>query len=315
MLGGGSKTMKSWILLHLAIAIHLGIDWLGFPTMKGKVLYLNFEISEFFMVERAKKICETLCVEYPEDMEFWHLRGFACSAELIIPVIIEKIRGEGYVLIIIDPTYKLMGDRDENAPGGVGDLLNQFERIAVETGAAVAFAAHYSKGNQASKEAIDRISGSGVFGRDPDTILPMTLHAEAHAFVIEPILRNFPPVAPFVLRWEYPLMQTDAELNPEHLKLPRMPRRQSKPTPTIEEFVGLFPKFAAATIEASTLDSQTIAKEFDDHLWKTGAIPELKKRACEEGHLKIKVLAHNRQLVGRPEIIAHFDAPQPQAQH
>jgi len=37
----------------------------------------------------------------------------------------------------------------------------------VKTGAAVGFGAHYSKGNQAGKEAIDRVSGSGVFARDP----------------------------------------------------------------------------------------------------------------------------------------------------
>src|ERR1051325_5990145 len=34
--------------------------------------------------------------------------------------------------------------------------------------AAVALAGHFTKGNASAKEAIDRISGSGVFARDPD---------------------------------------------------------------------------------------------------------------------------------------------------
>ena len=41
-------------------------------------------------------------------------------------------------------------------------LMNSLERLSVTTGAAVAFAAHYSKGNQSGKEAIDRV---GRFGR------------------------------------------------------------------------------------------------------------------------------------------------------
>ena len=57
-------------------------------------------------------------------------------------------------------------------------MLNEIEALAVETGAAVAFGAHYSKGNQAGKEVIDRIGGSGVFARDPDSILNFTRHEE-----------------------------------------------------------------------------------------------------------------------------------------
>lgn len=38
----------------------------------------------------------------------------------------------------------------------------------------VIFVAHFAKGNSNKKEVIDRISGSGVFARDPDTIMMMT---------------------------------------------------------------------------------------------------------------------------------------------
>jgi len=45
--------------------------------------------------------------------------------------------------------------------------------------AASVFGAHFSKGNQAGKESIDRISGSGVFARDPDTILVIEVARKA----------------------------------------------------------------------------------------------------------------------------------------
>ena len=76
--------------------------------------------------------------------------------------------------------------RDECSAGGIADLLNQLEQIAVSTGAAVLFGSHFSKGNQAGKEVLDRVSGSGVFARDPDTIVTITRHDEDGAFVVEP---------------------------------------------------------------------------------------------------------------------------------
>ena len=73
----------------------------------------------------------------------------------------------------------------------------------------MAFGAHFSKGNQAGKESIDRVSGSGVFGRDPDSILSLTPHEERDCFTLEATLRIFPPIDPVVLRWAFPLFDRD----------------------------------------------------------------------------------------------------------
>jgi len=88
-------------------------------------------------------------------------------------------------------------------------MLNEIEKLAIKTGAAVVFGSHFAKGNPAAKDSIDRISGSGVFARDPDTILTLTRHQEENRYVVEPILRNFPPVTPFVVQWLHPLMTRD----------------------------------------------------------------------------------------------------------
>jgi hypothetical protein len=138
-----------------------------------------------------------------------------------MPEIIAKLKDGGYSLIIFDPIYKGLGGRDENKAGDIASLLNEIESLAVETGAAVAFGHHFSKGNQAGKDSMDRISGSGVFARDPDTILTMTRHEEEDAYTVDAILRNFSPVKPFVVRREHPLMVRDAKLNPKALKRAR----------------------------------------------------------------------------------------------
>ncbi len=302
-LAGGSKSYKTWVLLALAVAVSLGIPWWGFPTTAGRVLYINFEVHRIFMLKRMRVLLAALSIEAPEGFAFWHLRGFACAAENIIPTIIAHIKDAGYALVVIDPTYKLMGRGDENAAGEIAHLLNLFELVAVETGAAVIFGAHFAKGSAARKEVLDRVSGSGVFARDPDTILTMTRHEEDDAFVIEPVLRNFPPVKPFVLRWEHPLMHRDDNLDPTELKRPATRNAPRKPTPTLEAFMEIFPvSFTKDPVEA-VRNSAQISSEFRSRGWDPGCIKRLRDEAVNAGRLKIHRGAHNRLSMGLPSII------------
>jgi RecA-family ATPase len=209
VVGGGSKTFKTWTLSDLGLAVAFGEPWLSFKTSKGRVLFINFEIPPAFFQHRIRAIEEAKNITLtPGQFDLWNLRGFAASYDLLLPRIIDRTKEQGYVLIILDPIYKLYGNMDENKAGDVARLMNALEDLTVKTEAAVAFGAHYSKGNQSLKETIDRISGSGVFARDPDTILNFTKHQEKDAFTVEATLRNFKAVEPFVVRWQYPLIRT-----------------------------------------------------------------------------------------------------------
>ncbi len=46
----------------------------------------------------------------------------------------------------------------------------------------------------------------------------MTKHKEDDCYTVETILRNLPEQPPFVVRWQYPVMQIDQELDPSELK-------------------------------------------------------------------------------------------------
>lgn len=216
--GGSSKSFKTWCLFDLAMSIATGSDWLGRHTAIGRVLYVNFEIQEFAWQERLRTMANAKKkAPGPNMLHLWNLRGHAADFRSLIPKIIARAKNEGYSLIVLDPLYKLYGDTDENSAGDIGQLFNEIERLSQTTQAAVAFGAHFAKGNASGKEAIDRISGSGVFARDPDSILIFTKHEEEDCFTLEPILRNFPPVSPFVVRWQFPLM-VPADLDPSKLK-------------------------------------------------------------------------------------------------
>lgn len=218
VLGGGSKSFKTWMQMDLAVSVAYGLKWMGFQATAGRVLFVNFEIKRNFFQKRLKKIAEARGVKQEKGrLDVWNLRGHSSSYHIIIPKIVERIRNSGYVLVVLDPVYKLYGNTDENSASEVAQMLNSLEMVCVETDAAIVFGAHYSKGNQSTKDAIDRISGSGVFARDPDSILPFTKHEEENCFTVEPILRNLPPVSPFVVSWNYPIMERDDGLDPSKL--------------------------------------------------------------------------------------------------
>lgn len=219
--GGASKSYKTWLLIDTGISVATGTDWLGkFPTKTGRVLFINLEIQAGFFAKRIKAICDERQLKLESGyLLIWNLRGCAADISRLLPQLLRGIGRDEYALIIIDPIYKVLGERrDENKAGDIANLLNQIEALAVATGAAVLFGAHYSKGNQASKEAIDRVGRSGVFARDPDTILNFTRHEEANCFTVEATLPNHPPIEPFVVRWEYPLFVVASELDPTQLK-------------------------------------------------------------------------------------------------
>jgi hypothetical protein len=219
-LGGASKAKKTWTLLDLAISVASGADWLGRKTKRGKVLFLNFEIRTPHWHLRLEKVARAKgVVVEPGQIVLWNLRGYAGDFRILIPKIIARAREKGFDLIIVDPIYKIYcTGADENSTGDMAELMNGLERIAVQTGAAIGYGSHFSKGNQSEKNAIDRISGSGVYGRDPDALLIFTEHNEPNAYTVDPILRDFAPVESFVVRWQFPLMQPADELDPSKLK-------------------------------------------------------------------------------------------------
>lgn len=221
VLGGSSKTNKTWSCLEAAISVASGKSWWGHPTTQAKVLYINFEIQPYHLARRLERVRRATGLDkVPDGLDVWNLRGYACPAQNLVREAIERMRETDYGLVVIDPIYKCLGDRNENDAGDIASLCNTFERLAVQTGAAVMFAAHFSKGNQASKSPIDRIGGSGVWARDADTILTVTPHEDVNVYVVEATVRNFPPVLSFGVRWDYPLMVRDEGVDPTRLRKP-----------------------------------------------------------------------------------------------
>jgi DNA-binding transcriptional ArsR family regulator len=235
ILGGTSKSNKSWCLLDLAMSVASGQPWWGHRTAQAEVLYVNFELQDWAIQSRMKALCcaRPECKQLGDNLHFWNLRGRNANLTVMRPALEEQLRQGRFGLIILDPAYKVLGDRDENANGDIADLMNELEGLAQSSGAAVVVAHHFAKGDSTTKAAMDRMSGAGAWVRDPDAILVMTPHEEEDCYTVTSILRNLPKAPEVVVRWDFPLMTVDAELNPESLKTPQSKNKKM----TDKEFI------------------------------------------------------------------------------
>lgn len=225
LLVSSSKAGKTFALIELAVAIAEGRRWLGFRCKQGRVLYLNMELDEASFDDRVIRVYEALELNarHPENIDIVHLRGRIEKLDKLVPQINRTLKAREYAAVILDPTYKL-GIGDENAAEAVVQFTNAIDKIA-NSGVSVIYAHHHSKGQQGSKAAMDRASGSGVFARDADALLDMIelripkdredeakeeFGEKATGWRLDATLREFQRIEPVNLFFSYPLHELDA---------------------------------------------------------------------------------------------------------
>lgn len=223
ILGGTSKSNKSWGLLDLALSVASGQPWWGRRCEKLPVVYINFELHDWAIAQRVNALCiaRPECQGMGDTFHLWNLRGHNTDLTLLRPKLEEQLSKYQFGLIILDPAYKVLGNRDENANGEIASLMNELEAMARSSGAAVVVAHHFAKGDSTAKNAMDRMSGAGAWARDPDSIVVLTPHEEPDCFTVTSILRNLPQQPEFVVAWDYPLMRVAKDLNPDALRRPQ----------------------------------------------------------------------------------------------
>ena len=303
ILSGGSKTRKTWILTHLAICIASGSSWWGFNTTRGRVLYINLEIGAARFQGRVRDVKLKLTVEGNQLVEgnklkgwlqLWNLRGRAADISDLVEEIINRVQ-DRYEVVIIDPIYKVLGDRDENSNGDVASLMNELDKVVERTGAAVIFAHHYSKGNQAKKDAMDRMSGAGAFARDADTLVSLTKHQTPDVYTVDVTLRNHQPVESFCVMVEHPIMVRWEAGDPAKLK--------EVNGPEVKYFrKDLLKTLGVQEIRRAELERQYRAKYHASE----GAFDTLYKEAVELGEI-VKCEGGKKVKAANPVSDSHFE--------
>ena len=231
LLSGPSKSAKSCLLMELAAAISAGTTWLGYPCKKGKVLYVNLELDTSTASERFTCIFDELGIDRGDEDDYdssannlcvWNLRGYSKPLPALAEPLAYICTQEDIDVVIIDPIYKVLTG-DENNAGEIGKVCNELDWIAQEGDCAVIFSHHHSKGAKGNRQVLDRSSGSGVFGRDPDAIMDLiqlepSAAALDHmgggqitAWRMEAVLREFPSIEPINCWFRFPIHTVDTE--------------------------------------------------------------------------------------------------------
>lgn len=220
ILSASSKAGKSWALLAAGFAVATGDRWFGWNTAQGRVLYINAELPDYDLESRLILLGEALGLDdLPEGLDVLHLRGRPMTIPQLLPAILRRQRDYGpYALIMPDPLYRFGQGRDENDNAVQALTMGELGELAEKTAAAVLAAHHFSKGNQSTRDHMDRASGAGMFARAPDLIATLTSHEEMDCYTLEATCRSFAKPDPVVVRWQYPLWTVADELDPERLK-------------------------------------------------------------------------------------------------
>lgn len=157
-----AKSGKSYLCYQIARAIGSGLDVLGLPTMKGKVLYVQFELGEEVLRERlleTRKSYENVWI------------GTSFALKLDTPEGQEQLRRAVEAVspdvLILDPLYKAMVG-DENESHDVMDALNYLDFL-IQTYQCSIILIHHS-----GKELSKRGRGSSVLEDWVDSYIQMT---------------------------------------------------------------------------------------------------------------------------------------------
>jgi hypothetical protein len=246
-IAGASKSRKSWLMMHLGLSAAAGVPWLGFATAGCGVLYLNMELLPYHARERVQWIREQVTPRKDLPFYIWNLRGINPTLEQLSEQAIAVCRSHDIGIVIIDPFYSL-NSGDENDSRDMTKAMQAFHGLAHATGAAIVYSHHFSKGNQAEKNAIDRGAGSGVMSRSGDTLMSMTPHAQDDTMVLEIANRAFRPNPARCITWHEPVYEVDSGLDPGDLKKPGPAKKPKEDKPKLEA-VKAAPRIRTATVE------------------------------------------------------------------
>lgn len=202
LLYGPTKSYKSFLLLMLAIAIATGGEWLGFKCSEGNVLIIEFENGQAMTYERIKAILKENGIN--EDclsrISIITLKKRA-DINTLVNGLIKNIPPQMYSAIIIDPIYKLLSGGESQAEI-VDTVLSKIDELSKKLKTSIILSHHTKKEGQNYQNIIDRISGSGLIGRDMSALIGISSVSKKDDYKrerIETELRHFPQQSNFYI--------------------------------------------------------------------------------------------------------------------
>lgn len=221
VIGSGSKSYKTWLTIDLALSVSHGVKALGLETSRRKVLYVNLELKPDTFERRLQAVAKAKGMVI-EPGWFYHLPLRGKLSLTLLQVIINRLIAicleKGITVIVLDPVAMLNTQGDENSSRDQIVLMNEIDRLTTDAKCTVILNDHFGKGNQSEKDPLDAIRGSSAKGGAIDAAMILRRHDVEECFRVDIIHRELPPIEPFVIGWNYPLMEPRTDLDPEEMK-------------------------------------------------------------------------------------------------
>jgi len=203
VLAAPTKLGKSWVLLDLADSVVTGTPWLQWETVKGRVLYVDYELTQALFKKRLRS-AQAAKVEKLGNLDFSNLdtvnlKGVKITFEEVVEDLLSKPKEEWYSLVMIDPLYKAIGAGRESIASVVDQFGSLLDKLAKQTGTAVLLAHHFSKSSRSTMPLLERIGNSSVIAKDSDAIIGLDEHPEENCYTVEMKLRYFAPQPKIVI--------------------------------------------------------------------------------------------------------------------
>ncbi len=230
LIASGAKSFKTWLTIHLSLSIAMGRAFLIFETTRHRVLYVNLELKADTFERRVQAIARALEIEVDKSW-FLHLplRGQMAGQTVhsVISRLVAIAKARQVKVIVIDPSFKLNIEGEENSSRDQTVFANEIDRLTTEAACTVILNDHSGKGNQSEKDPLDVIRGSSAKGGDLDAAMVLRRHEVEDCFRIDMVHRELPPVKPFTVGWKYPLMHLRPDLSAEAMKKSKAGRKRS----------------------------------------------------------------------------------------
>lgn len=295
---GCSKGRKTWFGLQLCLCLAAGRSFLQWNIPKPrKVLLVQFEIRDHRIQDRLLKLANggNFTREDLRRLTVINARGRAreilsshkTPAGVHVgwnPDFLAWAKAEGFEVILFDPYYKLVIG-NENTGEDNKPILEQFDLLAEETGAAPGYIHHTAKGISGDRQAIDRGGGAGVLARDFDSSWNLDNHATEGLHVVEGTFRNHPGGDRQSIRWNSATFMFELDRTPAEIKT-SLTKAAGKKTIDMEEARRII----TDTLSGGAVVSETVHEDIGDQL----DIGDKKQRAVINQMIEEKFIVRHK---------------------
>ena len=128
---GGSA--KSYLAILLTVCVAVGKPFLGVPTVRGKVLYIDWESGEETFRAHVNRIAATLGVDISQGMPNIIYKRLMAPMNEHLDDIIEECVEEGVSLVVVDSFGFSMSGKDTNTQMDVTAQMSRLAQIPAAT--------------------------------------------------------------------------------------------------------------------------------------------------------------------------------------